>query len=105
MTIRRRPDRTIGCGGARGRAQIEQTLPSLQRQLEQQRHLLSALTGGPPDKEPPEKFTLGGLKLPRGLPVSVPSQLVEQRPDLRAAEKNLHSASALIGVAVAYLRM
>jgi NodT family efflux transporter outer membrane factor (OMF) lipoprotein len=82
-------------------AQIEQTLPPLQRQLEQQRHLLSALTGGLPDKEPPEKFTLGGLKLPRGLPVSVPSQLVQQRPDLRAAEENLHSASALIGVAVA----
>jgi NodT family efflux transporter outer membrane factor (OMF) lipoprotein len=82
-------------------AQIEQTLPPLQRQLEQQRHLLSALTGGLPDKEPPEKFTLGGLKLPRGLPLSVPSRLVEQRPDLRAAEENLHSASALIGVAVA----
>jgi NodT family efflux transporter outer membrane factor (OMF) lipoprotein len=82
-------------------AQIEQTLPPLQRQLEQQRHLLSALTGGLPDKEPPEKFTLARLKLPRGLPVSVPSQLVEQRPDIRAAEENLHSASAQIGVAVA----
>jgi NodT family efflux transporter outer membrane factor (OMF) lipoprotein len=82
-------------------AQIEQTLPPLQRQLEQQRHLLSALTAGLPDKESPEKFTLGGLKLPRGLPLSVPSRLVEQRPDLRAAEENLHSASALIGVAVA----
>jgi NodT family efflux transporter outer membrane factor (OMF) lipoprotein len=82
-------------------AQIEQTLPPLQRQLEQQRHLLSALTGGLPNQEPPEKFTLAGLKLPRGLPVSVPSQLVQQRPDLRAAEENLHSASALIGVAVA----
>jgi NodT family efflux transporter outer membrane factor (OMF) lipoprotein len=82
-------------------AQIEQTLPPLQRQLEQQRHLLSALTGGLPDKEPPEKFTLAGLKLPRNLPVSLPSQLVEQRPDVRAAEENFHSASALIGVAVA----
>jgi NodT family efflux transporter outer membrane factor (OMF) lipoprotein len=82
-------------------AQIEQTLPALQRQLEQQRHLLSALTGGLPNQEPPEKFTLVGLKLPRDLPVSVPSQLVQQRPDLRAAEENLHSASALIGVMVA----
>ena len=82
-------------------AQIEQTLPPLQRQLEQQRHLLSALTGGMPDKEPPEKFTLAGLKLPRDLPVSVPSRLVQQRPDLRAAEENFHSASAQIGVAVA----
>ncbi len=82
-------------------AQIEQTLPPLQRQLAAQRHLLSALTGGLPDMEPPEKFTLAGLKLPRDLPVSVPSQLVQQRPDLRAAEENLHSTSALIGVAVA----
>jgi NodT family efflux transporter outer membrane factor (OMF) lipoprotein len=82
-------------------AQIEQTLPPLERQLEQQRHLLSALTGGLPNQAPPEKFTLAGLKLPRDLPVSVPSQLVQQRPDLRAAEENLHSASALIGVAVA----
>ena len=82
-------------------AQIEQTLPPLQRQLEQQRHLLSALTGGLPSQEPPEKFTLTALRLPRDLPVSVPSQLVQQRPDLRAAEENLHSASALIGVAVA----
>jgi NodT family efflux transporter outer membrane factor (OMF) lipoprotein len=81
-------------------AQIEQTLPPLQRQLEQQRHLLSALTGGLPNQEPPEKFRLAGLRLPRDLPVSVPSQLVEQRPDVRAAEENLHSASALIGVAV-----
>jgi NodT family efflux transporter outer membrane factor (OMF) lipoprotein len=82
-------------------AQIEQTLSPLQRQLAQQRHLLSALTGGLPSQEPPEKFTLAALHLPRDLPVSVPSQLVQQRPDLRAAEENLHSASALIGVAVA----
>jgi NodT family efflux transporter outer membrane factor (OMF) lipoprotein len=82
-------------------AQIEQTLPPLQRQLEQQRHLISALSGGLPNQEPPEKFKLAGLRLPRDLPVSVPSQLVEQRPDVRAAEENLHSASALIGVAVA----
>ncbi len=82
-------------------AQIEQTLPPLERQLAQQRHLLSALTGGLPNQEPPEKFTLARLRLPRDLPVSVPSQLVQQRPDLRAAEENLHSASAQIGVAVA----
>jgi NodT family efflux transporter outer membrane factor (OMF) lipoprotein len=82
-------------------AQVEETLPPLQRQLAQQRHLLSALTGELPDKEPPERFTLAGLRLPRDLPVSVPSHLVQQRPDLRAAEENLHSASALIGVAVA----
>ena len=82
-------------------AQIEQTLPPLQRQLAQQRHLLSALTGGLPSQEPPEKFELAALHLPRDLPVSVPSQLVQQRPDLRAAEETLHSTSALIGVAIA----
>jgi NodT family efflux transporter outer membrane factor (OMF) lipoprotein len=82
-------------------AQIEQTLPPLERQLAQQRHLISALSGGLPSQEPPEKFTLATLRLPRDLPLSVPSQLVQQRPDIRAAEENLHSASALIGVAVA----
>jgi NodT family efflux transporter outer membrane factor (OMF) lipoprotein len=82
-------------------AQIEQTLEPLQRQLSQQRHLISALTGGLPSEEPPEKFELADLHLPHDLPVSLPSQLVEQRPDVRAAEANMHSASALIGVAVA----
>jgi NodT family efflux transporter outer membrane factor (OMF) lipoprotein len=82
-------------------AQIEQTLPPLQRQLAQQRHLLSALTGGLPNEEPPERFELAALHLPRDLPVSLPSELVEQRPDLRAAQANMQYTSALIGVAVA----
>ncbi|MBO0752868.1 MAG: efflux transporter outer membrane subunit [Bradyrhizobiaceae bacterium] len=82
-------------------AQIEQTLPPLERQLEQQRHMLSALSGGLPSEQPPEKFTLATLKLPRDLPLSLPSQLVQQRPDIRAAEENLHAASAQIGVAIA----
>jgi NodT family efflux transporter outer membrane factor (OMF) lipoprotein len=82
-------------------AQTEQALPPLEQQLAQQRHLLSALTGGLPSQEPPEKFELAALHLPRELPVSLPSKLVEQRPDVRAAEENMHSASALIGVAVA----
>jgi NodT family efflux transporter outer membrane factor (OMF) lipoprotein len=81
-------------------AQIEQTLPPLQRRLAEQRHLLSALTGGLPSEEEPE-FVLADLHLPRDLPVSLPSQLVEQRPDIRAAEAQMHSASAQIGVAVA----
>jgi NodT family efflux transporter outer membrane factor (OMF) lipoprotein len=82
-------------------AQIEQTLPPLQRQLEQQRHLLTALIGRLPSEEPVETFVLAGLHLPRDLPVSLPSKLVEQRPDIRAAEANLQSASAQIGVAIA----
>jgi NodT family efflux transporter outer membrane factor (OMF) lipoprotein len=82
-------------------AQVEETLPPLQRQLEQQRHLLTALTGRLPSQELPEKFTLASLHLPRDLPLSLPAQLVQQRPDIRAAEENLHSTSALIGVAIA----
>jgi NodT family efflux transporter outer membrane factor (OMF) lipoprotein len=82
-------------------AQTEQALPPLEQQLAQQRHLLSALTGELPNQELPEKFELSRLHLPRELPVSLPSKLVEQRPDVRAAEENMHSASALIGVAVA----
>ena len=48
-----------------------------------------------------EKFELSSLQLPQELPLSLPSQLVEQRPDVRQAEENLHAASAQIGIAVA----
>jgi NodT family efflux transporter outer membrane factor (OMF) lipoprotein len=82
-------------------AQVEQTLPPLQKQLLQQRDLIAALIGGFPNARIPEKFLLAELRLPRDLPVSLPSKLVEQRPDIRAAEANLQSASAQIGVAVA----
>jgi NodT family efflux transporter outer membrane factor (OMF) lipoprotein len=82
-------------------AQVEQTLPPLQRQLEQQRHLLTALTGELPSQEVTERFDLAALRLPVKLPLSLPSKLVEQRPDIRAAEANLHAASANIGVAIA----
>lgn len=82
-------------------AQIEETLPPLDRQLAQQRDLLTALAGRFPSDEVAEKFTIASLQLPRDLPLSLPSQLVEQRPDIEAAEANLHSASALVGVAIA----
>ncbi len=82
-------------------AQVEQTLPPLQKQLAQQRDLLAALIGGFPSDRIAEKFVLAALRLPRDLPVSLPSKLVEQRPDVRAAEANLQSASAQIGVAIA----
>jgi len=82
-------------------AQVEQALPPLQRQLQQQRHLISALMGRLPSQQPARTFTLESLRLPRDLPVTLPSVLVSQRPDIRAAEANLHSTSALIGVAVA----
>ena len=82
-------------------AQAEATLPPLRKQLAVQRDLLTALTGRFPSQEPPEKFELPALQLPQDLPVSLPSKLVEQRPDVRSAEAQMHSASALIGVAVA----
>jgi NodT family efflux transporter outer membrane factor (OMF) lipoprotein len=82
-------------------AQVEQTLPPLQKQLAQQRDLLATLTGGFPSERLPQKFFLAELRLPRDLPVSLPSKLVEQRPDVRAAEAELQSASAKIGVAIA----
>jgi NodT family efflux transporter outer membrane factor (OMF) lipoprotein len=82
-------------------AQVAATLPPLLKQLAQERDLLAVLAGGFPNQDVPEKFELASLQLPQELPVSLPSQLVEQRPDVRQAEENLHSASALIGVAVA----
>ena len=82
-------------------AQAEQWLPPLNRQLEQTRNLLRVLTGNRPDQELAETFTLDALHLPESLPLSLPSQLVQQRPDIRAAEAQLHAASAQVGVAVA----
>jgi len=82
-------------------AQIETTLPPLLKQLAQQRDLLAELSGGYPSQDLPEKFELANLQLPQDLPLSLPSQLVEQRPDVRQAEENWHSASAQIGVAIA----
>jgi NodT family efflux transporter outer membrane factor (OMF) lipoprotein len=82
-------------------AQVEATLPPLRKALAQQRDLIAALAGTYPSEGPRETFTLASLHLPTDLPVTLPSQLVEQRPDVRAAEEQLHSASAQIGVATA----
>lgn len=82
-------------------AQTQATLPPLQKQLAQQRNLLSALSGRYPSETGTEQFTLGALQLPTDLPVTLPSQLVQQRPDVRAAEAQLHAASAQVGVAIA----
>ena len=84
-------------------AQVKATLPPLRKALAQQRDLLAALSGTYPSEGPRETFRLGDLHLPTDLPVSLPSQMIEQRPDVRAAEEQLHSASALIGVATANL--
>ena len=73
----------------------------MESRLAQQRNLLTALAGRYPSQEVEETFALAQFSLPRDMPLSVPSKLVAQRPDIKGAEANLHSASALIGVAVA----
>ena len=82
-------------------ATAQATLPPLQKQLEQQRHLLLTLIGRFPNDARNDHLTLASLRLPTDLPVSLPSQLIEQRPDVRAAQAQLHQASAQIGVAIA----
>jgi NodT family efflux transporter outer membrane factor (OMF) lipoprotein len=79
------------------------TLPPLEKQLEQQRSLLATLTGHFPSEAERAPFTIANLKLPQNLPVSLPSRLVEQRPDIRAAQEQIHQASANVGVATANL--
>jgi NodT family efflux transporter outer membrane factor (OMF) lipoprotein len=82
-------------------AQTAQTLPPLQKQLGQSRDALTALLGRLPSDEPEESFRFDELTLPTDLPVTLPSKLIEQRPDVRQAEENLHAASAAAGVALA----
>jgi NodT family efflux transporter outer membrane factor (OMF) lipoprotein len=82
-------------------ATTQATLPPLQKQLEQQRHILLALIGHFPNDTHGDRLSLASFHLPTNLPISLPSQLVEQRPDVRASESQLHQASAQIGVAIA----
>jgi NodT family efflux transporter outer membrane factor (OMF) lipoprotein len=82
-------------------AQAQATLPPLQKQLAVERDLLTALIGRLPSQQPAERFELASLQLPQELPVSLPSTLVDQRPDVQSAQAQLHAASALIGVAIA----
>ena len=89
------------------RAQVAQTralLPPLEKSLYQTRHQLAALIGKlPNDASLVPEFTLDSLTLPEELPLSLPSALAGQRPDIRASEALLHAASARIGVATANL--
>jgi len=84
-------------------AQTEATLPPLESQLAQTRHLLAVLIGKLPSETVVPEFSLDTLHLPEEIPVSIPSDLVRQRPDIRASEALLHQASAQIGVATANL--
>ncbi|TFW32230.1 efflux transporter outer membrane subunit [Massilia horti] len=82
-------------------AQIEAGLPPLEKQLARQRDLLAVLAGRLPSEQVTQRFEFATLRLPVELPLSLPARLVEQRPDVRAAEAQLHAASAQIGVAKA----
>ncbi len=84
-------------------AQLAGTLPGLRQQEEMAEHQLATLTGHLPGEAPAVRFELDALKLPAQIPLGVPSELVRRRPDVRAAEANLHAASAAVGVATGNL--
>ncbi|MGP8200511.1 MAG: efflux transporter outer membrane subunit [Limisphaerales bacterium] len=81
--------------------QVEQTLPPLQKQLEQTRDLIRALVDNLPSQDVEETFQFASLHLPQDLPLSLPSSIIKQRPDVRAAEEQMRSANAQVGVAIA----
>jgi NodT family efflux transporter outer membrane factor (OMF) lipoprotein len=81
----------------------ETLLPGIEQQLSVANHALAVLTGHTPGSWSPPAFDLSRLSLPRRLPVTVPSELAHQRPDIRAAEAQLHADSAQIGIATAQL--
>jgi NodT family efflux transporter outer membrane factor (OMF) lipoprotein len=82
-------------------AAVVATLPPLQKQLAQQRNQLAVYLGAAPREVSGAPIDLASLKLPEALPVSVPSALVAQRPDIRAYAALVHAASANVGVATA----
>lgn len=84
-------------------AQVRASLPALEQQLDAVDHELALLIGKTPAEAHIEAISLDSLTLPQELPVSLPSSLVRQRPDIRAAEALLHQASANVGVATANL--
>jgi NodT family efflux transporter outer membrane factor (OMF) lipoprotein len=82
-------------------AQFQQGLQSLRKRLASNRDFMVALTGRFAGEGLPESFSFRCLHLPRELPLSLPSSIVRKRPDVRAAEANMHAATAEIGVAIA----
>jgi len=84
-------------------AQTRTQLPALQKSLAQTRHQLAVLTGSLPGQAKLPEFTLSELTMPHAIPLTLPSRLTRQRPDVRAAEAQLHQASAQVGVATANL--
>jgi NodT family efflux transporter outer membrane factor (OMF) lipoprotein len=82
-------------------ASVRATLPALQQQMAGYEHALAVLTGQFPHDAAPVGLKLSDLKLPEEIPVSLPSALVAQRPDIQAQAALVHQASAAIGVATA----
>lgn len=80
-------------------AQTKAKLPPLQKSLSQSQHAMAVLLGKPTSQSGPFRLNLDKLRLPPRLPVTLPSQLVQQRPDIQAAQALLHVASAEIGMA------
>jgi NodT family efflux transporter outer membrane factor (OMF) lipoprotein len=83
-------------------ASIDTSIPPLRSQALRARHALAVLMGRTPDQAP-SNLTLAELHMPVDVPVSVPSDLLQQRPDVLAAEASVHAASAQVGVATANL--
>ena len=81
-------------------AQAKLLLPPLERQFDQQRHLIAVLTGRFPAEAGKEVFKLSSFKVPRNLPLSLPADFVQQRPDIKVAEANLKQANAQLGIAM-----
>lgn len=84
-------------------AATEATLPPLRQKLNQADHLLATLAGHAPAEWTSPQINMEDIALPVDLPLTLPSEFVRQRPDILAAEAELHSASADIGVATAAL--
>jgi NodT family efflux transporter outer membrane factor (OMF) lipoprotein len=82
-------------------ASYEAMIPQFEQKLAQSDDLLAALAGHVPAEYSPPPVRLQDLVLPRRLPLSLPSDLIRQRPDILAAEATAHAASANIGVATA----
>lgn len=103
-------ERQAAMGGASGLdvagqaavlAQSRQNLPVLKKALEQGRDMLAVLAGTAPSQAGGADIDLHSLRLPATLPLSLPSQVIRQRPDVLAAEAQVHAASAAVGIAEA----
>jgi NodT family efflux transporter outer membrane factor (OMF) lipoprotein len=84
-------------------AEDQALLPGLRQQLAEARHRLALYLGRAPAALPETQLTLADLQTPASIPVSLPSELVRRRPDILAAEADLHAATAQIGVDTAAL--